>query len=146
MHTGQHLDVADQLLAQEVSTPVSVRVLSFVSSCLPDLNGLAAVVTLLDVDVDGEMGIHISHLVLVALGDTRDQVVDDGLDGSQRSDILAASVVDFNADRLRAVLVLLFGQGESDGDVREVLGEFAWVVLTEPLARNGLAHLVGPRL
>lgn len=44
---------------------------------------------LLDVDVDGEMGIDVSHLVLEALGDTDDQVVDERSDGSESGDILA---------------------------------------------------------
>lgn len=57
---GPHVDPSDDLLANEVS----------------DLN-LEAVglLVLLDVDVDGEMGIDVSHLVLEALGDTDDQVV-----------------------------------------------------------------------
>lgn len=58
--TGPHVDPSDDLLANEVS----------------DLN-LEAVglLVLLDVDVDGKMGIDVSHLVLEALGDTDDQVV-----------------------------------------------------------------------
>jgi hypothetical protein len=49
---------------------------------IPDLKLEKTVWSLLNVDVDGEMGIHIAHLVLVALGNTRDQVVDDRLDCS----------------------------------------------------------------
>ena len=58
--TGPHVDPSDDLLADEVS----------------DLNLEAVgILVLLDVDVDGKMGIDVSHLVLEALGDTDDQVV-----------------------------------------------------------------------
>jgi hypothetical protein len=58
--TRPHVDPSDDLLANEVS----------------DLN-LPAVglLVLLKVDVDREMGVDVSHLVLEALGDTDDQVV-----------------------------------------------------------------------
>lgn len=60
MDTGPHVNPSDDLLANEVS----------------DLNLEAVgVLVLLDVDVDGKMGIDVSHLVLEALGDTDDQVV-----------------------------------------------------------------------
>ena len=62
-----HGDTAHDLLANEVSDL--------------DLEQTSLLV-LLDVDVDGEMGVDVAHLVLVALGDTNDQVVDDGSDGS----------------------------------------------------------------
>lgn len=52
-----HDDAADDLLADEVT----------------DLNlEEAGLVALLNVDVDGEMGVDVAHLVLVALGDTDD--------------------------------------------------------------------------
>lgn len=58
--TGPHVDPSDDLLANEVS----------------DLNLEAVgILVLLNVDVDGEMGVDVSHLVLEALGDTDDQVV-----------------------------------------------------------------------
>lgn len=79
---------------------------------------------LLNVDIDGKMGIDVSHLVLVSLGDASHQVLDDGLDGSEGSDILSRSVVDFDLDDLLALLVL--GEREGDGDVREILGELAY--------------------
>lgn len=79
---------------------------------------------LLNVDVDGKMSIDVSHLVLVSPGDTGHQVLDDGLDGSEGSDILSRSVVDFDLDDLLALMVL--GEGEGDGDVREILGQFAY--------------------
>lgn len=39
------------------------------------------------------MGVNITHLVLEALGDTDDQVVNDGADGTEGSDTLAGTVV-----------------------------------------------------
>lgn len=84
---------------------------------IPDLNDLVAIGTLLDVDVDRKMGIHVSHLVLVSLRDTGDQVVDDRLDSSQGSDILSRTVVDFDTDSLQTILGLLLGQSEGDGNV-----------------------------
>jgi len=65
--TWVHGDPAHNLLANEVSDL--------------DLEQTSLLV-LLDVDVDWEMGIDIAHLVLEALGDADDQVVDDGADGS----------------------------------------------------------------
>lgn len=35
---------------------------------------------LLNVDVDGEMGVDVSHLVFESLGNADDQIVDEGLD------------------------------------------------------------------
>lgn len=87
---------------------------------LPDLNLIqACLLVFLDVDVDGEMGIDVSHFVPVALGDADDEVVDDGFDGAERGDILAAAVVDLDRDDVFA------GQGEADSEVREIFCEFA---------------------
>src|ERR1700761_4361315 len=45
---------------------------------VPDLNLVqSSLLALLNVDVDGKMRIYVSHLVLVALGNTDDQVVND---------------------------------------------------------------------
>lgn len=44
-------------------------------------------IVLLNVDVDGEMGIDVSHLVFVSLGNAGDQVLDDRLDSSKSCDI-----------------------------------------------------------
>lgn len=35
------------------------------------------------------MGVDVAHLILVALGDTNDQVVDEGADGSESGNILS---------------------------------------------------------
>jgi len=64
------------------------------------------------------MCVDISHLVLEALCDTDDHVVDEGSDGSEGSDILSGAVVEFNVDNI------LLGVREVDCQVAEVLGEF----------------------
>jgi hypothetical protein len=104
INTGVHNNTANKLLADEVS----------------DLNleqvGLGV---LGDVDVDGEMGVDVSHLVLETLGDTDDQVVDEGSDSSEGSDILADTVVNLDGD------LVLLGAGEVDGQVAEILDQLA---------------------
>ncbi len=47
----------------------------------------------------GEMGIDVAHLVLEALGDADDQVVDEGADCAEGGDVLADAMVDLDADR-----------------------------------------------
>jgi hypothetical protein len=102
--TGPHDHPAHKLLANEV----------------PDLNlKLVGLLVLLDVDVDGEMGVDVAHLVLVALGDTDDQVVDEGADGAEGSDALARAVVELDLDEV------LLGVGERDSQVAEGLLELA---------------------
>lgn len=66
------------------------------------------------------MGVDVSHLVLIALCDTGDEVLDDGLDSAESGDIFAAAVVDLDRDDVFA------GQGEADGEVREVFCQFAY--------------------
>ena len=65
------------------------------------------------------MGIDVAHLVLEALGDTDDQVVDEGADGAEGGNVLADTVVDLDADQV------LLDDREVDGDVAQVLGELA---------------------
>lgn len=65
------------------------------------------------------MGIDVAHLVLEALGDTNDQIVDDGTDGAESGHILAVAVVDLDTD------LTLLGDGEIDSDMAEVLDELA---------------------
>lgn len=62
------------------------------------------------VDVDGEMGVDVSHLVLEALGHTDHQVVDVSSDGSEGSDILSVAVVDLNRDDVLLGLTKVHGQ------------------------------------
>jgi hypothetical protein len=104
LNTGSDGNLADELLADEVS----------------DLDLVVARLTvLLDIDVDGEMGIDVSHLVLVALRYADDQVVDEGADGAQRGDVLARAVVDLDADHV------LGGTRKADGQVTNVLLKLA---------------------
>ena len=71
------------------------------------------------------MGVDISHLVLVALGDAGDEVADDGLDGAEGGNVLAAAVVDLDIDGVFA------RQREAGGQVREIFGQFACPVAAE---------------
>jgi len=54
---------------------------------------LTSLVVLVYVDVDGEMCVDVSHLVLEALGNTNDQVVNESSDCAESSDVLAGTVV-----------------------------------------------------
>lgn len=65
------------------------------------------------------MGVDVAHLVQEAAGDTDDQVVDDGADGTEGSDTLASTVVQLDRDNV------LLGAAEGDGNVGEVLNELA---------------------
>lgn len=91
-------DFSDSLLTEEVS----------------DLNDGTV---LNEVDVDREMGVDVSHLVLVTSGDTGDHVVDEGLDGSQSSDVLSVTIEDGDLDLVIGDLL------EGNVDVRQVLLE-----------------------
>ena len=99
-----HHHASDNLLANEVSD------LDLVQTSLGVLGY---------VDVDGEMGVDVSHLVLETLGDTDDQVVDEGSDGSEGSDILSVAVVDLNGDGV------LLGLTEVDGQMTKILDKLA---------------------
>jgi len=87
---------------------------------IPDLNlSTASLVVGLNVDVDGEMGVDVTHLVLEAAGNTDHEVVDDGADGAEGSNTLAGTVVQLDGDHV------LLGAAEGDGDVGQVLDELA---------------------
>lgn len=89
-------------------------------SSIPDLNlVLAGLGVLLNVDVDGEVGVDVAHLVLEALRDTDDHVVDDGADGAEGSDGLAGAMVHLNGEDV------LLGTAEAHSDVRQVPHELA---------------------
>ena len=97
-----HLNATDDLLADEVA----------------DLNNkVSGLGILLNVDVDWEMGVDVTHLVLEALGDTNDHVVDQGADGTESGDILTGTVVELNVDEVGLWV------GEVDCQVGEVLLE-----------------------
>lgn len=119
-----HCDSSDDLLANEVSVIQSALVLNLPARILlcsiPDLDlkqtGLAV---LLQVDVDGEMGVDVSHLVLEALGDTSDHVLDDGADSAKAGDLLAHTMVKLDGDDV------LLGALERDGEMAKVLLKLA---------------------
>lgn len=46
------------------------------------------------------MGIDISHLILEALRNADDQVVDDGFDGSESCNVLAGTMMQFDDDNV----------------------------------------------
>lgn len=98
-------------------------------SHVPDLHLENALGVLGQVDVDGEMGVDVAHLVLEALCDADDQVVDKGADGTEGGDVLANAVVDVDGDDGR------LGVGEGNGDVGQVLDQLAAGALNGDLAR-----------
>jgi len=104
LNTLVHDDPPDELLANEVA----------------DLDlEQASLVVLVEVDVDGEMGVDVAHLVLEALGDTDNQVLNQGADGAETGNGLAGAVVDGDGNDI------LLGLGEANGHVAKVLDELA---------------------
>ena len=65
------------------------------------------------------MSIDVAHLVLEALSDTNNQVIDDGADGTEGSNTLAGTVVHLDRDNI------LLRAAEGDSDVGEVLNKLA---------------------
>jgi len=69
------------------------------SSHIPDLNlEQTSLAIFLDVHVDGEMCVNVSHLVQEALGDTNNQIVDEGSDCSESGDVLSGTVMQLDVD------------------------------------------------
>ena len=66
------------------------------------------------------MGVYVAHLVLEPLCHANNEVVDDGADGSQSSNILALAVVNLDGD------LVLLGLSEVDCQVTEVLDKLAY--------------------
>lgn len=96
---------------------------------IPDLNlPQTSLLLLVQVDVDRKMGVDVSQLVLVALGNTDDHVVDQGANGAESGHILAGAVVQLDVDALRLRV------RESDSQVTEVLDELATGTLDGDLA------------
>lgn len=87
---------------------------------IPDLDLPQTIGVLVQVDVDGEMGVDVTHLVLEALGDTNDHVVDERADSSEAGDLFAYAMVELDLDDV------LLGTGEADGEMAKVLNELAW--------------------
>lgn len=65
------------------------------------------------------MGIDISHLILEALRNADNQVVDEGFDGSQRCNILAGTMMQFDIDDVFRRM------GEADRKMSQVLRKLA---------------------
>jgi hypothetical protein len=65
------------------------------------------------------MGIDISHLVLKALRDADNQVVDQGSDCAESSNVLAGAVVQLDVDDI------LLWVGEVDCEMAEIFAELA---------------------
>jgi len=65
------------------------------------------------------MGVDVSHLVLEALRNADDQIVDECSDRSEGSDALARAVVEFDINDVFG------GVREGDGEMSEVFGEFS---------------------
>jgi hypothetical protein len=74
------------------------------------------------------MGVDVAHLVLEALGNTGNHIVDKGADGAESGDVLAVAVVHLNVNDV------LLRVREADIDVTEVLSEFAARTLDSDLA------------
>lgn len=94
--------------------------LKLLVSNVPNVNLIKpALRILLDIDIYGKMGIDISHLVLEALSNADNQVVDDCFDRSECCDILAGTVMQFDIDDV-------FGRmGEADRKMGQVLRKLA---------------------
>jgi len=65
------------------------------------------------------MCVDVAHLVFESLRNADDQVVDEGADGAESCDVLPGAVVQLDIDDI------LLGVGKVDGQVVEILGEFA---------------------
>jgi hypothetical protein len=74
------------------------------------------------------MGVDVTHLVLEALGDTNNHVVDERAHGTESGDVLAGTVVHLNLDGGGIGLL------EGDGQVTKVLLEGATGTLDSDLA------------
>jgi hypothetical protein len=74
------------------------------------------------------MGVDVTHLVLEALGDTNDHVVDERAHGTESGDVLAGTVVHLDLDG-RGIRLL-----EGDGQVTKVLLEGTTGTLDSDLA------------
>lgn len=93
---------------------------NLLSNEVPDLHlEQTRLLVLVQVHVDGEVGIDVAHLVLEALRDADDQIVDERPDRAERGNVFSRAMVDLNADEV------LLGPREVDRQMAEVLGKFA---------------------
>lgn len=65
------------------------------------------------------MSVYVAHLVLVALGDANDQVVDEGLDSAESGDALTRAMVELDVDGVGLWV------GERDRKMAKVLDQLA---------------------
>lgn len=65
------------------------------------------------------MGVDISHLILEALRNADNQVVDDGFDGSECSNVLACTMMQFDIDEIFRRM------GEADREMGQVFRKLA---------------------
>ena len=124
-----HCDSSYDLLANEVSKNETSALIPFCPiylvqsleiSNIPNLNLVQiGLLVLLNVDIDGEMGVDVSHLVLEAFRNAGDQVINECSDRSEGSDALARTVVEFDINDVFG------GVREGDGEMSEVFGEFS---------------------
>jgi hypothetical protein len=90
---------------------------------VPDLNLEALLLgVLLDVDVDREMRIDVSHLIFKPLGNADHEVVDESPNGPEGCHVLTVAMVDLNGEHVR------FRLRKRHGDVAQVLLELAWKI------------------
>ncbi len=66
---------------------------------VPDFNlEKTSLRVLLDVDVDGKVGVDVAHLVPETSRDADDQVVEEGLDGPECGNVLSCAVMKLDVD------------------------------------------------
>lgn len=74
---------------------------------------------LLDVDINRKMGVDISHFILEALRNADNQVVYDGFDSPECSNILAGTMMQFDTDEVFRRM------GEANREMGQVLRKLA---------------------
>jgi hypothetical protein len=119
-------DAANDLLAKEVTVLITHMISDLFQKIkirdlyIPDLNlEDTSLAVLLNVHVDGKMGVDVTHLVQESAGNTDDQIVDEGTDSAEGSNTLANAVMQLDGNGA------LVGAAEGHGDVRKVLGKLA---------------------
>ena len=74
----------------------------------------------LDIDVDGEMRVHISHFVLKAPRNANDEVVYEGFDSPESRHVLACTMMQLDVDDIFG------GIGKTHGKMGQIFGQFPW--------------------
>ena len=100
--TRLHDHLANNFFSEEVAIFRSAKCRLTDDLCwslLPDFHLKEPSITILiDVDVDGEVSVDVTHLVLEPLGDTDYEVVDECLHSAKSSHIFPGSMVEFDVD------------------------------------------------